>query len=783
MNNSNIHSPKRSIRNSILKNVSKSNSPIKSKIRSSAYSPKKEKEIKFDYILTILKKPSERRTKGEIRILSDYLSNKYDFFKKLNNPMDKKKLEKIVTVLNYEEFPANKNIITYGEEGDKFYILLKGNVTLFRPSYPQKIMTIKDYIYYLNEIKYEDENKLHRILEKNYFLQLDMDFYLNIPPSSVKNVTIIHAFIEEEEALANFEDGFSFGEIALLKKTKRNATIRTNILCKLVSINKSDYNKIIRELEEKRLEKELKQFKIDFSFFKFWTVNHLIKLFNNLTNQTLIKGDYLFHQNEDYEYIYIIEKGKFEIFSLVSLGWGQKYLEYVLDSKNNLIKLIIEKHPHKEKNLLEVFELAKENKINSPMIFNPYLPSKINTSYEQKVNFLNVIYENKFYFNKFNYNRIKIKISENYDILGLENCLEFKNYFYFAKCVSSFAEVKKIKLYDFYKILSTNTDFNLQFMFDYINKKKLHIINQVKVILDNKLEESFVKFQKDFDDFIKKKGRFKEKFDMKDFSVDDVVQDDNKNDNIKNKNNNKKDTKNNVNSNNESEIIPPQTIIMNSTVINYNNLNKSQQFNKFYNINIKPSKNQNRISLPVLLKPSNSQRKIFTPTNKNTKISFFSPTSSISTTYNTYKNNKNKSRNFTSNLNYFNSLTNKNCSVFDKNKYLKEIETNNSYFNNEMFKLAGIKSYNNKNNNRYFNKYFDIDNEIDKKLIVIESDKKTLSLKSKRSLKSTEPNSKNESSLSLNNINKNTFNNPSRMTQINMKYFRALRKNKHSFNY
>ena len=72
MNNEIIHSPTR-IRNSILKNASKSNSPIKSKNRASVLSPKKEKEIKFDYILTILKKPSERRTKGEIRILSDYL--------------------------------------------------------------------------------------------------------------------------------------------------------------------------------------------------------------------------------------------------------------------------------------------------------------------------------------------------------------------------------------------------------------------------------------------------------------------------------------------------------------------------------------------------------------------------------------------------------------------------------------------------------------------------------------------------------------------------------------
>ena len=72
----NNHSPKR-IRNSIL---SKSNS-LSKKNRASVLSPKKEKEIKFDYILTILQKPSERRTKGEIRILSDYYQINMIFLK------------------------------------------------------------------------------------------------------------------------------------------------------------------------------------------------------------------------------------------------------------------------------------------------------------------------------------------------------------------------------------------------------------------------------------------------------------------------------------------------------------------------------------------------------------------------------------------------------------------------------------------------------------------------------------------------------------------------------
>jgi hypothetical protein len=328
-------------------------------------------------------------------------------------------------------------------------------------------------------------------------------------------------------------------------------------------------------------------------------------------------------------------------------------------------------------------------------------------------------------------------------------------------------------------------------MGDYINKKKINIINQVKVILENKLEESFIKFEKDFDEFIKKKGRFKEKkIDMNNFSVDDVIKDDFDDNKIKKENNIKIVKKNeNINKNNENEKNPPQTITMNSTLINYINLNKSQQFNRNYNINNKPSnKFRERISLPVLLNSSKSQKRIiFTPPHENKKVSFFSPSNTVSTSIKSFKNNQNKSRNLTSNSIYFNSLSNKNYIVFDKDKYIKDMETNNSYFTNEMIKIAGINAYNYKNNNKYFNRHLSIDNEIDKKLLIIESEKKPLSVKSLgKSIKSTEPNSKNESSLSLTNINKitkNSYNSPSRMTQINMKYFRVLRKGKSPFNY
>ena len=68
--------------------------------------------------------------------------------------------------------------------------------------------------------------------------------------------------------------------IYVIKKNKRNATIIAKEDCKLVSINKNDYNKIIKELELKRLEKDLKIFKGNYPFFSHWNLNNLMRLFH-----------------------------------------------------------------------------------------------------------------------------------------------------------------------------------------------------------------------------------------------------------------------------------------------------------------------------------------------------------------------------------------------------------------------------------------------------------------------------------------------------------------------
>ena len=62
-------------------------------------------------------------------------NKKLDYFKKLTQDSDgKEKIPKIIASLNYECFNKGEHIIHFGEIGDKFYILLSGTVSIYKPS-------------------------------------------------------------------------------------------------------------------------------------------------------------------------------------------------------------------------------------------------------------------------------------------------------------------------------------------------------------------------------------------------------------------------------------------------------------------------------------------------------------------------------------------------------------------------------------------------------------------------------------------------------------------------
>ena len=292
--------------------------------------------------------------------------------------------------------------------------------------------------------------------------------------------------MEVEDRKGEYGEGFSFGEIALLKKTTRNATIRSvdNTIC--LSIAKDDYNLAMKEIETKKLSKEIEKFQKSYQFFYHFDKEKMIKIFNCFSKIILYKGDFLCHQNDLNDNIYIIINGKFEVFTHISFSWLNEYFNYIDDSLGNILFYMIKNPKMKYSELREIIENIKKDSLNSPMKninYNNLNEISMNNKHlkdnlylikndEEKVNDKNNIF------------RVNLKKIDYLDLLGLEDSFEFKKKFYSVKCISSSAEVKCIKINELLRIIwhSSNEDvlYLLNIIINRKNILKRELINSIK---------------------------------------------------------------------------------------------------------------------------------------------------------------------------------------------------------------------------------------------------------------------------------------------------------------
>ena len=109
-----------------------------------SYKLSKSEQLK-NLIFEILSKDSNSRNSQELLIVGDYLFKNYDYFKNLKNNSTQIKMEKIAKICKLEKFKPNETIIVYGDIGNKFYIVLEGQVGVFLPEYYEKELTPFEY--------------------------------------------------------------------------------------------------------------------------------------------------------------------------------------------------------------------------------------------------------------------------------------------------------------------------------------------------------------------------------------------------------------------------------------------------------------------------------------------------------------------------------------------------------------------------------------------------------------------------------------------------------------
>ena len=447
----------------------------------SKISEKRKIQIKNN-VFNILSKELMNRSGQEIRYAADYLSKNYTYFINLKNNDSLFKVEKLTKICQLEKFSPGEIIILYGDIGDKFYIVLEGSIAIYKPEYVEELMKPIDFIRLLNKLKEEDKLKYERVKNKNDNFYFDTTEIDKIDPNTAFMRTKFNFLVEVEDKKGEYGEGFSFGEIALIKKTPRNATIRAVEKTICLSIAKDVYNLAMREIETKKLSKEIESFQKNYQFFNCFDKEKMISLFNCLGKILLYKGDYLCHQNDLNDYIYIIIKGNFEVSSYISFSWLNEYFNYIDDSMGNILFYMIKNQKMKYSELREIIENIKMDSTKSPMNNFNYnnLNDIYNNSYKNQKDNLYLIKNDEEKMNsKNNIFKINLKKIDYYDILGLENSFEFKRKFYSVKCISNNAEVKCIKISELLRIIFRSSNEDLLYMLKIILNRKNVLKNEL----------------------------------------------------------------------------------------------------------------------------------------------------------------------------------------------------------------------------------------------------------------------------------------------------------------
>ena len=652
------------IKNNSLKKIDESTCMVRIK----KIVPKKiSNQINFEEIIELLSMKKFSRSSNQNNFISNYLCNKFDYFKNIKEKNEIEKLNKILAILQLEKYNINEKIINYGDDGDKFYLLLKGKVGIYEP-FPKKVeLTTKEYILELLKIKNNEYLKFLRILKLNnneideIFFQDERNF-TNFSYIQTKKKRFF--YLEDIKKINDFSDGFTFGETSLINNEHRKNTIIAESLCYLVSIDKLDYQKIIKDLEDMELKRSTDIFKNNYQFFYYFSKYRILKILNNMKNYTISKKEYLFKQfNLPFDGVYFIEEGSFEMTVNLNFEFFNDYIEFINEDNYSLLKNI---QTLKEEELKKYINDSIETNYNNlNLIFKKNQNKQLFT--EKNINPYNI--ENSKIlqqedFDKKNYElTVIVKKINAPDFIGFEECFDLKPRFSSIKCLSSENKVKKINLYDFIDIIAKDTK-NLNYYEKNIIQKKMNLIQQIQKTAEFKL--------KNIDNILKEKYLNLVKIEYP--------------------------KKFNFHTKNEKHLIK-----------NFSNPNFLNKLNYFYS----PKKNKNKFKISKDYKFNYYRNEISNISNYDEIKNNNSTINSYNTKNNNINNNKIKILNNIKNINFSNQKLNKNNSnKKQKNKSILEfskkesntIQTNlpNIFVNNDKSRFL-TRSYLSTNNLYFLN--------------------------------------------------------------------------------
>ncbi|EAS07793.2 cyclic nucleotide-binding domain protein (macronuclear) [Tetrahymena thermophila SB210] len=400
--------------------------------------------IHCQLVIDVLKK--KQRTKKEIDFISKAVSN-LNFFETKKQELDQKLYEQLFASLSYEFFQKEEVIYHHGDQGKKYYIILKGSCSLLVPNTQnenfkssnlvnfqeefqklkekydqcrnnsllmcspqlksinfspkikalnlspnqkqhiprviQSIQEIQEGDLHGNDFHQVQQNRQNQMLysqplskkqfnESSSFVQqrkqennisvaiqnsaINGDFKKSEQSSplqplqktlSTKNIpkldhslmsnntdniaNFINYCFPDFNLTCNFKQGDSFGDVALLTRSKQQGTVVCQEDTHIMSLSKEAFDRILGEQQKQIVKNNIRYLK-QFSFLENIPDSTLMNLMNYLKQVHYQKGEIIYDQFDPSSYLYFIKSGEIELSQIVEFPDNHK--EEVHSSQN-----------------------------------------------------------------------------------------------------------------------------------------------------------------------------------------------------------------------------------------------------------------------------------------------------------------------------------------------------------------------------------------------------------------------------------------------------------------
>ncbi|KAL4438842.1 hypothetical protein ABPG74_016562 [Tetrahymena malaccensis] len=269
--------------------------------------------------LSIIQNSAAKRSEKDVQLLMQATEN-IQFFKSYSNDPSFKNIHKQCCMsMEYEFVKKGDWVFEIDSIGEKFYLILKGSVSVWIYP-PGEAIKNKDRLIQAKTLRY----------------------------------------------------GQSFGELSLISKKPRLASIKADEDCHFAILEAQPFKQILQDSENEKLLKEMGFF-ADLPLFQTWNFNLIKQIYLNSIKKQYKRGERVFSQGDNPDKIFIVGSGQYTIFKEIGIDCiGDE--KYIMKQEDDLFKQLegnnLKSNRPPQKKLHQIVNLAAHELFGEEDILN-----------------------------------------------------------------------------------------------------------------------------------------------------------------------------------------------------------------------------------------------------------------------------------------------------------------------------------------------------------------------------------------------------------------------------